>query len=217
MNAVSHLEVGNHLRQRSPWLAGGLAVQAVSMGSGIRVKLKLMLRKRETRTVASWLVGGRRLPFRDEEPFCLSSLQPIAKTGAVRGSDRLRELIGDVPLHGYSTEFTLPKAALKDCMSIWIAFVRDDNDRSHDTIRLEIAKHDLKPSSDGMFRLLLTYHDRNERLEQLADHYGLCRPEEEATLTGLLLAIHSGKDTALLTEELDDDEDENEIETFDAA
>jgi len=152
-----------------------------------------------------------------EPVIVMATEMPNAKPLALES--RIRKVLGKTPL--YRTSCTL---AIPNFQSAALAFVQLEIEQTvaetpgapaskkpEDRIILEIPKRTLGKVGSPNLRWLLTRENANARIEEIARKYGLFYRDDDATndaLVNLIYAILSGADSPLLTEPIEEDDND---------
>lgn len=206
-----------------PWLTAGGIATPIQHGPDKALKLDLYMPRH----------GNVRVAYRglesDRSPPCDLSgkaVEPvIVKATAIPNAEplalesRIRKVTGKTPL--YRTSCTLKTASFQ---SPAVAFVQLEilppaaetadapaTRKPKDRIRLEISKRTLNKDGKATLFWLLTDEQGNERLEAIAQRLGLFDRDDDPAneaLAEIFCAIRSGADSPLLTEPLEEDDND---------
>lgn len=201
------------------WLTGTLITTPIQHGPDKALKLELYMPRHGNVRVTGRGLDSDRTPMSDlkgkaaEPVIALADAMPAAEPLA--HESRIPEILGPTPLYRTTCTLAIPSVLLP----AWAFFqleVAETADSSaskspEDRIILEIPKRALSKIDKPALFWLLTRKQANDRIESIARKHGLFNRDDDATndaLVKLVFDILSGVDSPLLTESLEDDNDE---------
>lgn len=207
-----------------PWLTAGGIATPIQHGPDKALKLDLYMPRHGNVKVTGRGLDSDRTPMCDlkgnaaEPVIAQASAIPAAEPLAAHVS-RIREVFGPTPL--YRTTCTISLADFLPPAAAFVQFeimqpVAETADapatkKPEDRIVLEIPRRALSKVGKPMMFWLLTRGQANNRIEAIARKHGLFDRDDDAAndaLVKLVFDILSGADGPLLTESLEDDNDE---------
>ncbi len=213
------------LKLKKPdWIKGAMILALVQEGPDKVLMLNVYMPHAGDVTVTIQVLDSQRSPLCDLNGVAVKPVRVVATATDVTASPalerRVREVIGDIPLHRTACTLSIPGWLSPAASFLQIEVEQPTGNvdaelltvkKPEDRICLEIPKRTLSKVGCSTLHFLSTRKQANYRIEQIARKYGLFKRNDDATneaLVNLVFAFLSGADSPLITEHLEDEDDE---------